>query len=125
MSTKLRVVVEYDVPDETISDMLDAAGYGIGYWASSLIDTQDPPPHIEVHLHQGTVHRCTYLELRAAFGQLVDPDQAHIGRALHEYFTAAVRDRDRTTGVIDAGHIDSDAADVWVQVALFGKVLYG
>jgi hypothetical protein len=102
--------------------MLDAAGYGIGYWARSM---EIGDRKITVTEHDDTVRTTDYVNLRKAFGDLVDPDQEHVGRYLHEYFVSSITERDRDTGEIDAGHIDSEAADAWVQLALLNEVKYG
>lgn len=123
---KLTFTVEYRVSDETITDMLDAAGYGMTYWASSMeFKATGDQQYIEVTDHDDKVYKATYVALREAFGKLVDPAQDYVGRTIHDYFRNAVEDRDRDTDEIDAGHIDSDAGDVWVQVALWDKVIYG
>jgi hypothetical protein len=126
--TKLAYKVEYQVSDETITDMLDAAGYGMTYWATSMdFKVRGDVQYIEVTdgEDEDKVHEATYPKLREAFGKLADPAQGYIGQWLHEYFVSAVKDRDEKTGEIDAGHIDASAADAWVQVAIFDELVYG
>jgi hypothetical protein len=124
--TKLEYKVEYNVSDETITDMLDAAGYGMTYWAKSMdFKVRGDDQYIEVVDDEGEIHEATYKALREAFGKLVDPGQDLIGKWLHEYFVDSVKDRDEKTGEIDAGHIDASAGDAWVQIALFGELVYG
>jgi hypothetical protein len=125
MGTKLKYSVEYEVFDSTITDMLDAAGYGMTSWAVEMnFKARGDALYIEVIDGEGEVHEATYVKLREAFGKLVDPEQDYIGKWVHEYFIDSVKDRDEKTGEIDAGHIDSTAADCWVQVALFDEVVY-
>ena len=130
--TTLSYKVEYQVSDETITDMLDAAGYGMTYWATSM-DFKARGDNLYIEVTEGEedddgkpkVHEATYAKLREAFGKCADPNQDLIGQWVHEYFVNAVKDRDEKTGEIDAGHIDASAGDVWVQIALFGEVVYG
>jgi hypothetical protein len=131
--TTLSYKVEYQVSDETITDMLDAAGYGMTTWAKSMdFKARGDNLYIEVtELDEeaddgcGEVHEVTYAKLREAFGKCADPGQDLIGRWVHEYFLNAIKDRDERTGEIDAGHIDASAGDVWVQIAVFGELVYG
>lgn len=133
-NTKVKMTVEYNISDQTMVDMLDAAGYGIGYWARSLEDTHDAAETVIVVERgdlwdnpdaQDVEHRTNYATLRDAFRKLATPGQEYVGSTIHGYFWDAVKDRDETTGEIDAGHIDSDAADCLVQVALFDDVRFG
>jgi hypothetical protein len=132
-NTKVRMTIEYNISDQTMVDMLDAAGYGIGYWARSLEDTHDAAETVIVvergDIHgpddQDVEHRTNYATLRDAFRKLAAPDQDYVGSTIHGYFWDAVKERDESTGEIDAGHIDSDAADCLVQVALFNEVRFG
>lgn len=115
--------------DENITDMLDAAGYGIGYWAvRATVDEEartytvlpqedpnedkDPEPVV-----------LTFDQIAEAFDKLLNNDPALIGGYVHRYFLYAYADR--KAGGIDAGHIDSEAADVLVQVAIWNEVVYG
>lgn len=117
--------------DENITDILDAAGYGIGYWASKA--TVDERARTYTVWPQGGLDEVvdnmpaakilSFQELENAFNLCLENEPKLIGRWVHRYFLLAYADR----GVngIDAGHIDADAADALVQVAMFGEVVFG
>lgn len=112
--------------DEDVVDILEIAGYGIGYWAAELvIHSEFDPPKFGVIEHEGQQwHERPFSDVRLAFGRLLAHDQKLVGDRLHAYVQHSVRDAD-VDGRPDLGHIDADAADVIVQVALFGEVVYG
>jgi hypothetical protein len=56
---------------------------------------------------------------------VLDLDQPWVRSDIHGYVIDSYRDRDKETGLIDLGHIDGDAYDVIMQVAAFGKLVYG
>lgn len=127
---KMRIAVEFSITDETVRDMLDTAGYGIGYWAASLETLPDKAGTIIVMDRErgdGDPVECrtNFAGIREAFVKLATPGQGYVGSTIYDYFRLAVEDRDEKTGEIDAGHIDSDAADCLVQVALFDDIVYG
>jgi hypothetical protein len=109
------------IPTETLLDMTDTAGYVIGYWAQRA--TQGADGSYRVQPHDGKAINIKASDLRKAFKALAASDQSFVNERIHGYFKAAVRDAD--SDGIDAGHIDGDAADCLVQVAAFGKVIYG
>lgn len=129
MST-VRMTLTFSISDETVADMLDAAGYGMTYWAKSMEILTDPARTIiVVEYDENTLEeverRTNFAGIREAFVKLATPGQQYVGSTVHGYFAAAVTDRDEKTGEIEAGHIDSDAGDCLVQVALFDEVVYG
>lgn len=126
----VKIMLNFNVSDETIDDMLGTASMEVGYWVSEFdlpVDGRVRVVESEGDDGEPVVHHTDYLTLREAFKKLADPDtfSVYIGQWVHEYFQAAITDRDENTGEIDAGHIDAHAADAWLQVAVFGSVKYG
>jgi hypothetical protein len=119
-----------NLTDQNIADMLDAAGYGIGYWADwATVDeaarTYTVMPHEDPNEDKepGQIV-VTFDQIAEAFNKLLNNEpELLIGSMVHRYFLYAYADRD--SNGIDAGHIDAEAADVLVQVALWGEVVYG
>lgn len=118
------------VTDQNIVDMLDAAGYGIGYWADwATVDesarTYTVMPHEDPNEDKAPEQIVvTFDQIAEAFNRLLNNErELLIGSLVHRYFLYAYADRDASG--IDAGHIDSEAADVLVQVALWNEVVYG
>jgi hypothetical protein len=110
-----------NITAQNVEDILDTAGYGIGYWASTATvnengsytftevgDYSDPADHKE--------HTITRAQIKSATVKLAEEGWGDITRA----FTNWTREDG-----IDCGDIDSVAADVIVQVAAFGEVVYG
>lgn len=116
--------------DLNITDCMDAAGYGIGYWAWKATLDEDAKtytvwPHEDPFddENNGKPYVATYKQLSDAYYKLIAIDQEFVNREIHNYFLDSYRDRDADG--IEGGHIDATAAAVWVQVALFGEVIFG
>lgn len=103
--------------DEFITDIIDMAGYGIGYWASkaeldveagtyTVTEGDDFGDHETAVLSRQDISHAASRVINARPG---DPFKAN------DAITGYVRDRD----------IDSDAADVVIQVAMFNEIRYG
>ncbi len=119
--------------DQNAEDIIDTASYGgITYWATqptaadfasrpegktwTIVDGYDEDDRQVFHLDADDVRR--------AYSRLLDLDQRFVNRTIHGYIVDSYRDRTVEDG-IDCGHIDADAADVIVQLACFGEVVYG
>lgn len=116
--------------DQNITDCMDAAGYGIGYWCrTATVDgeartytvTPDEDPFKSED--DGKSYIITYDQLSKAYYRLIAKDQDLVNQRIHSYFRDSYTDRDEDG--IDGGFIDAEAGDVWVQVAVFGKVIFG
>lgn len=113
--------------DQNMLDILDTAGYGIAYWASKATVDKEARTYT-VWWYDGDDYPAsqvvTFDELTEAFNKLLMNDEPRlVGSYVHKYFLYAYADRD--VNGIDAGHIDAEAADVLVQVAMFGEVIFG
>jgi hypothetical protein len=131
------------ITDENVQDIVDiASSGGITYWAISPNDEEFAglPEGKEYTIVEGTephpiwtfgdvrevdgVHYLSKDDIRLAFTKLLDPGQEYVNRELHSYVMDAWRDR-ADKGGIDTGHIDADAADAIIQVAVFDELRYG
>jgi hypothetical protein len=112
--------------DQNILDIIVTAGYGIAYWAARATVDKEARTYA-VWYYDGDEDPAyavaTFDELAEAYNKLLENEPKLVGDWLHKYFLYSYADR--TDEAIDCGHIDADAADVMVQVALFGKVIYG
>jgi hypothetical protein len=111
------------VTDDNIINMLDTAGYSIGYWAREAEVDEDAKTYTIIERETGDRYTVSFDDLRRAYGALLSLDQQYVNRMIHGYFIESYRDRDEQG--IETGAIDGDAADVLVQVAAFGQVVYG
>lgn len=110
-------LLKIQLSDEDVENLLDCAGYGIGYWAdTAIIDTATQTYTV----HEGAaepsgdkpvVKTVSYDEVRVAFNQLA-------GRAmLPEFQMREIADNDLS--------FDATVGDLVVQWLLFGEIVYG
>ena len=104
--------------DENISDLLDAAGYGLGYWAvTATVDEKARTYYvrssegIEVDGTEITEKTLTFDEIRAAFNTL-----AQAGK-LPDWQMREIENDDLA--------FDSMVGDMTVQQAMFGEIVFG
>lgn len=115
------------VTEQNLDDLVTTAWYGgITYWAKPMKVGVISQARFEFMETEGDrrIHQLADKRLRDAYAKLVDLDQRLVNRTIHLYFIDSWRNRTEEDG-IDMGSIDADAADVWVQVAAFGQVVYG
>jgi hypothetical protein len=118
-STEYTVTITAVIDRQFILDVIDAAGYGIGYWADAAeVDEESDVYRVrEVTTYesvgvprQTTEHVITFEALAQALGKLAADGWQSIQQGLAER---------------DAGHIDSQGGDAAVQMAAFGELVYG
>jgi hypothetical protein len=115
--------------DASLDCIIEMAGYGIGYWGVSAVQDDDARTYTITENEEGenAVHVLSYEKLEATFWMLADSWQPlSVNSTIRSYFFEAVSDGlAEGKGDIDSGHMDSDAADVLMQFACFGKLVYG
>lgn len=105
--------------DENVTDLLDAAGYGIGYWASTATVDEEAKTYyvrsgIGVDQADGTEiteKTMTFDEIRGAFNTLAQADK------LPDWQMREIADGDLA--------FDSEVGDMTVQQAMFGEIVFG
>jgi hypothetical protein len=107
---------------ELLSDLIDAAGYGIGYWAVEA-HQDDQAQTYTITLDEDAAEEAgkpqvvlTYAQLRTAIRKVAQ------GSLVAPSLTRAANDFIFRPGQAEP---DSDLADVVVQVAVFGEVVFG
>jgi hypothetical protein len=120
-------VVRAALPDYVVRELVGMAdtGYWLGYVDG--IDTvhgRVVAAGVPVEADGSTVY-VTADDVRHAFAALADHGPRIIRRDLAEMFASAWQNRDDLTEVVDTAYLDSDATDVLVQVAIYGRVIYG
>lgn len=124
------------LPDEHVKELVNVVDGAIDYWllpdpdldkdalpegavfAGLAVETEtetEPADKVVITLEQ----------IREAYGKLLDLDQPWVHDTIHGYIIDSYRHRDKETQLIDLGEIDGDAYDVIMQVAAFGKTIYG
>lgn len=105
--------------DENVTDLLDCAGYGIGYWASTAtVDEAAKTYHVVssegIEMEDGTEiseKTLTFDQIRDAFKTLAKEDR------LPDWQMREIADGDLA--------FDSMVADMTVQQAMFGEIVFG
>lgn len=99
-------------------DAIEAArNYGPDTIASAWIDEEGGEDELTI---------VTYDQVREAYGKFLDlTGERLVRRDIQDYIIASWMERDGATGLIDGGEIDSEAADCIMQVAAYGKIVYG
>ncbi|AKY03826.1 hypothetical protein AVT29_gp71 [Streptomyces phage Amela] len=117
------------ITDENAQDIIDTAAYGgITYWAiePTQKDFADAPEGTAATIRDGEedqVHYLTLDQVKKAYRKLLKNEPRIVGPQVHGYIKDSWAERDEDG--IDCGYIDADAADVIVQVAIFGEIVYG
>jgi hypothetical protein len=117
-----------NITAENVDDVMEIAAYGgITYWATDpsekdFADTHDGSAHVIKEEDGGKVFRLTPTMIRQAIVEVAEGK--HTNDTIRDYVRQAFEDWSEEDG-IDCGEIDADAADCIVQVACFGKVVYG
>lgn len=104
----------FTVTEEDIETVVEMAGYGINYWASSAT-FEDGEYTITDAEDEEVINSCTAEELAEA---LVKIGTGQFQSGYQEYASDYLKHS-------DAGFIDADLADHVVQYAIFGDVIYG
>lgn len=124
----VNVAVTVDVSDEEILDMIDTAGYGIGYWCErGSIDTnkrqytvtpdeearQDPAMAKDFVINFDDIVK-VLVEFATGQHKLGYP------REYAQKWLAC-----KVKGAYDSGDLDSDIMDAVIQQCAFGEVIFG
>lgn len=113
----MKIVVEMsDLTDQNVADLLECAGYGIGYWAQTVhMDTEAKTYRVvESSTSAGSKpadKTLTFDDIRTAFIALNAADQ------LPAFQIRELIDNDLS--------FDSAVGDITVQQAMFGEITYG
>ena len=126
--TSVEIVVTAQVSLQTLADILiTAVEGGIGYWSQT----------VTYRWTEGPIH--TYADIIEVDEDEDEEDHKHhkidlevIKRGIERCLSGAVKPSPSLREMIhravvedDAGHVDSDAADVVVQAGLFSEIVYG
>lgn len=129
MSQTVTLEIPLTISDDVLHSIIPFGE--ISYWASirdsenGFIVTEHEPDEDDPLKGR---HEVSYDNLRSAFvdcyrnAPLVT-GQRLMGSRVHSYFVNSVTDA--YDGEPEWGDIDADAADVWMQIAVFGQIVYG
>lgn len=126
---KQSVVVSVDVSDEDILDMIDTAGYGIGYWCQrAVVDTNKRQyvltPDAEARENDETMAREFIINFDDIVRVLVE-----IAIGKHDVGYPREYAQNWFSGIIvdgtNSGDLDTDIMDCVIQICAFGEVVFG
>lgn len=124
MTIRTITIDDSELTDENINDIMDIAGYSIGYWAERM--HWDDYKGIWV-IWESETERNVYVshnDIRNAYFKLLNFDQPYVNKTVYGYIVNSWQNRNAENGV-DTGDIDTEAADVIVQVSVFDELVYG
>lgn len=123
---KVEVRQEWEVPDSLVEVIIEMAGYGIGYWADKAEwDDEAHTYTVREQAEYGGYERVnTYGDLAhalvdVAYNPRVNVRSDYVGWAREALDEVVNREQ------FPGGTIDSDVADIIVQYAMFGDIVYG
>ena len=111
------------ITDDNVHEICETAGYGIDYYATHAEGEFPEDAVFGVHIPDGG--RDFFLtadEIRVATVRCAYDHTIQMGNWVRGYFLSAFSGY---PDELDTGCIDATAADVIVQVAMFGKLVYG
>jgi len=98
--------------------LVDTAGYSIGYWASAAVVDSEAHTYTVTDGETGEIKTLTADQLLSAMLRLAYDENANVTDSIAKYAREAL-----TTG--DYGDVDGEVADMVVQIAMHGEVVYG
>jgi hypothetical protein len=118
------------ISQESLDSIIEQAGYGIGYWAESAeVDSDAKTYTVYEQEAQDDDNKGVYTipfdKLHETYWRIVAGEYSMAYRVRKYFLDAALDGAANEEEDIDAGHIDSEAADVLIQIAAFGEIVYG
>lgn len=118
------------ISQDAIDCIIEMAGYGISYWAVSATQLTEARTYTVIDSDDQKEYVLSYEKIVESFWDLANFAKQIKGASLasyvRKYIIAAMADGLRNGGSdIEAGHIDAEAADMIIQYACFGEIVYG
>lgn len=119
----MQITFDFKLDDSDFGDIVDTAGYIIGYWADEA-EYSEPHPESDseacysVSCEEGTeIYELHKADIEKAI-KLIAEGEIKVCQPIRDSILLAVRED-------DYGHVDGHAADVLIQAACFGEIIYG
>lgn len=118
------------ITDESLDCIIEQAGYGIGYWAIQAVYDPAERTYKVLDSDDQQEYVLSYEKIIESFWDLANFAKQIEGTSQNGYvrkyiYSAVVDGIVDGKGDIDAGHIDAAAADMIIQHACFGRIIYG
>ena len=126
--TVMSVEISVEVSDEEITDMIDTAGYGIGYWCERGVVDENKrqymvTPNVEARQDQ-TMANDFVINFDDIVRVLVEVATGkHDVGYPREYAQAWLAEKIKSGE--DSGNLDSTIMDCVIQLCAFGEVVFG
>ena len=104
----------FNLPQDEFDGIIETAGYGVGYWASSMEHADDG-----CHFTDAGDGRKFFVTREMLEQAALD---LYVKSPLNDYYQNAIR---QLVVKGDSSDVGSDIADALVQQACFGQVIYG
>lgn len=111
------IELSVNINDEVIDDIIEGAGYEIGYWASKAVYDSEAQTYEVTEEEDEKRYFLTYPIIAKAITSLVKGDIT-ISPSIREAITLDLVSK-------EGCHMDGECYDVIIQVACFGDVIYG
>lgn len=112
------IEVTLEVSDVVIEDIIDGAGYAIGYWAQNGEHDTQAQTYTVIDNDDGEEYALSYEDIANAIQKLVK-HEVKVRPDIHEAILLDI------VSYENAHRMDTDAYDVIIQVACFDEVTYG
>lgn len=127
MMDKIRVTFDIAITNEDIDDIMSTALYdGIGYWCKNISVNNVIGNYISEQISKGgaiIIETIDGINMMLTKASLLNGLQQAIEKGYIDYSTTIFLGTNKM--MIDTGEIDSEAADIIIQFALFVEVVYG
>ena len=111
----MQVTLEFQLTQDDLDDIVDAACHGIGYWAD---EAEYSTSLLSISAEEGAeIHEIGKADIEKAMASIIE-GEVSISDSIRNDISSAIREN-------DYGYIDSYAADAIVQIACFGEIVYG
>jgi hypothetical protein len=113
----MQVTIQMDISDEFIGDVIDTAGYGIGYWVETAVWDEDGKTYTITEQETADEFVITYRRIAKSIEELI-AGKSNVRDSIIDNLRKAVTED-------DGSYVDADVADVVIQYAIFGEMVYG
>lgn len=107
-----------DVPDQVIEDIIDGAGYAIGYWVESARHDPQAKTYTLIESETGEEYKMSYQDIVDALSKVVTRE-VRVRSDIREAIVLDLVDYN------NASRMDAEVYDVVIQIACLGDITYG
>lgn len=121
MDNTVHIRKSYTIPDDVVKTIIEMAGYGIAYWADEAQYDDVKRTYKVLVSEDDEVFTITYQQIAEALVLVGTRETPNYIDKYARDTLMEIQDGEEFPG----GYIDADLADVVVQLAIYGEVIYG